>query len=113
MYSISFKKYLYKEDNKTKSFDNLEKSAYKKALKWLRDSFLCDCQDALQSIGIHKPIYDNNTYSFLFNNLPPDVELYELVLNDANRLFYYIGDNETIYIRLFTAGHLQINKQKR
>ena len=60
------------------------------------------------------PVKEKGNYKKLFNGLKDDIELKELKLQQAARIFYFdIEPERTLYVVAITNNHLETNKNRR
>lgn len=103
-FKISFEK--YKENHC--EFKNLDKSSYKKALKWMKEVSVYTSQEDVYRYGQGGDIKNAGNYSFLFQGLSDDADIKEFYLVGDNRIFYYIDDaKKIINCLLFKNTHIK------
>ena len=105
------KHYLEKECG----INELSSKSYKYFTKYLKQigrvATLIDLENQFDARKL-KPVNNFGEYKKLYRGLSYDEQIFELILDTSNRLFFFIVEN-FLYIRTIRAKHSEINKVRK
>lgn len=97
-YLITFMKYHHKDKE-------CELREYKASQIVDKLKILQSC-DHVKIRSFLSPVHNSGSYSFLFNGLSPDIDLFEMSCGGAGRIFLFLVNN-IVCVRLVKKNHLK------